>query len=272
MKTIFYKLFLKSVSFIFKNNITNISDNKSLIFFSKKNIEKKKLAKVNKLFLKQPDSKSLNSTNNLIGKEIKRDGFTFYKNNLKLKESWNLIYFGFINCPDVCPIALRNLNKVKNYFDLQGVNVEIIFISLDPERDTQDKIDEYCNYFNQNFNGFNLKTELNSFKKQFGVGSKIVKTDSTSNINYTIDHSSDTYILNSQGIIKYVIRYDTLMNFPTDFPKLQNDTINDDEPLLKNIIFKYVVVIIVILTCVIGLHFYKNIKTHRIKNKSNLLL
>ena len=168
----------------------------------------------------------------------------------------------------MCPIALRNLNKVKNYFDLQGVNVEIIFISLDPERDTQDKIDEYCNYFNQNFNGFNLKTELNSFKKQLGAGVK----RHLQVILITIDHSSDTYILNSQGIIKYVIRYDTLMNFPTDFPKLQNDTINDDEPLLKNIIFKYVVVIIVILTCVIGLHFYKNIKTHRIKNKSNLLL
>lgn len=268
MKTIFYKLFLKSVSFIFKNNITNISDNESLICCS----TKKQFAKVNKLFLKQPDSKSLNSTNNLIGKKIKRDEFTFYKTNPILKESWNLIYFGFTNCPDVCPLALMKLNEVKKHFNLLGVDVEIIFISIDPIRDKQGIIDEYCNKFKPNFNGFNLKTELNSFKKQFKVFSEIVKTDSILSIDYTINHSKYTYILNSEGIIKDIIKYDTLIEFPKDFPDLQNDKINDDEPLLKNPIFKYAVVIIVILTCGIGWHFYKNIKTDRIKNKSNLLL
>ncbi len=97
-----------------------------------------------------------------------------------------MIYFGFTFCPDVCPISLmkmaKSMNKVKAskeyaYFDLEG-----IFVSVDPDRDSLDRIKEYCELFDPSIIGLTQKSnasqELKDMLKSFKIHvSKIYLTD-----------------------------------------------------------------------------------------------
>ena len=97
-----------------------------------------------------------------------------------------LIYFGFTFCPDVCPVSLmkmaKALNQVKaskeyNFFDL-----EAIFVSVDPDRDTNERIEEYCKIFDPSIIGLTHKAnnnpELKDILKKFKIHvSKILLTD-----------------------------------------------------------------------------------------------
>lgn len=97
-----------------------------------------------------------------------------------------MIYFGFTYCPDVCPVSLmkmaKTLDRVRaskeaNYFDIESV-----FVSVDPNRDSNERIDEYCTIFHKDLRGLTHKTndepELKKMLKKFKIHvSKIFLTD-----------------------------------------------------------------------------------------------
>ena len=114
-------------------------------------------------------------------------------------ESYNgeykVIYFGYTLCPDVCPAALGILagvlNKIKNN------NITVLFISLDPQRDTPQITDEYVKYFYPNSHGLVVK-DLEKVAKHYGVKFKKVKLDKSA-MDYSIAHSSSLYLIDKNG-------------------------------------------------------------------------
>lgn len=103
-----------------------------------------------------------------------------------LAGKYYLIYFGFTMCPDVCPISLQKVSKaarqVKKAKEYKYFDLESVFVSLDPDRDSNERIDEYCKIFDDNMIGLTHKSnedpELKSILKSFKIhSSKIFLTD-----------------------------------------------------------------------------------------------
>jgi len=122
------------------------------------------------------------------------DAFTLER----LKGQWSMIFFGFTNCPDVCPTTLATLNETYSKLkDSEKENLQVIMVSLDPERDTVDKLDQYMPYFNTEFVGVTgnkhfikrFTTEINIAYNQVPLGGD----------DYTVDHSSQIVLVNPNG-------------------------------------------------------------------------
>jgi len=116
----------------------------------------------------------------------------------QLKDKWSLIFFGFTHCPDICPTTMASAAKMyAGLEDEEKDQLQVILISLDPERDTTEKLAEYVPYFNPDFIGatgnkyvlLKLATELNvAFSKVELEGG-----------DYTIDHSGNMILVNPYG-------------------------------------------------------------------------
>lgn len=122
---------------------------------------------------------------------------SFTKANLQGK--WSLVFFGFTQCPDVCPTALAEMKRLKGMLDQQGRgdDMQYMLMSVDPARDTQDVMKPYMAYFDNSFIG--LSGDYLDTKKiaaDFNVAfSKMVLSDN----NYTVEHSGNIAIVNPFG-------------------------------------------------------------------------
>lgn len=95
-----------------------------------------------------------------------------------LRGQWSLMFFGFTNCPDVCPSALYDLNLVTEKLkELRGEKfpgTQVVFVSVDPERDTPEKLSEYLGYFNPHFIGVTgTQEQLAPLTMQLGIAYEI---------------------------------------------------------------------------------------------------
>lgn len=115
-----------------------------------------------------------------------------------------LLYFGYTMCPDICP---TNLSMMSNAFMQMENNplekkelekVQGIFISVDPQRDTLDRLSEYTHYFHHSILGLTGTAEnLREIANRYGAAyQKVVQDSATS---YVVDHSSETYVVDPQG-------------------------------------------------------------------------
>ncbi len=110
-----------------------------------------------------------------------------------------LLYFGYTSCPDICPtsltlmrIALSQLNEAE-LSQVQG-----IFVSVDPQRDTPERLAQYSSHFHPNISGVTgSNAEVAEVARQYGAIYQVVEGDSA--MGYTVDHSSLTYVINQQG-------------------------------------------------------------------------
>ena len=104
----------------------------------------------------------------------------FVKNNNSNKDlegKYYLIYFGFTYCPDVCPVSLmkmaKALNKVRESKEYKYFDLDAIFVSVDPDRDSNERIEEYCKIFDPTIIGLTHKSndnkELKDILKKFKI-------------------------------------------------------------------------------------------------------
>ena len=111
-----------------------------------------------------------------------------------------LLFFGFTSCPDVCPISLSTISHSFSYLTDDELKLsKSLFISLDPERDTLEKLKKYTGYFHPNIIGVtgNMK-QLGTVAEIYGVNFE--KKDSPdSALGYVIYHSSKIFVINQQG-------------------------------------------------------------------------
>ncbi|MFM8319829.1 MAG: SCO family protein, partial [Chloroflexota bacterium] len=109
-----------------------------------------------------------------------------------------LIFFGYTNCPDVCPITLSEFKRIKARLGERAGQVEFIFITVDPERDTVERLEGFMNNFDPSFIGLTGSPEaLEQVWKAYGVYHQ--KQEVGSAAGYLVDHSSRTYAIDAQG-------------------------------------------------------------------------
>ena len=116
---------------------------------------------------------------------------TFTNNEFRGK--WNLIFTGYTNCPDVCPNTLNQLTQLYNLMDDETKKqVQIIFFSVDPERDTPEHLKQYLDFFHEDFVGISgEKSQIDGLIKALGGIYLLNKTEGEF---YTVDHSARIFI------------------------------------------------------------------------------
>jgi protein SCO1/2 len=119
----------------------------------------------------------------------------------RLKNQWSLLFFGFTHCPDVCPTTLGMLARTeKQLADLPtDQRPHVVFVSVDPLRDTPRQIKPYVTFFSPTFTGVTGTSEaIEDFTTKLGV--PVVITPA-SNGDYTVDHSAAIFLVDPQGAL-----------------------------------------------------------------------
>ena len=135
-------------------------------------------------------------------------------NNVITQESFDgpltAIFFGFTNCPDVCPMTLNKMDIVLDKLKSKKKSVKLFFISVDPERDTPEVVKNYLSNFDNNFVGITGEPEkIFLLYQSWGVMSKKIFLD---NGEYDIDHSSPVILLKDGKYIAMISQRDDIKN------------------------------------------------------------
>jgi len=133
-------------------------------------------------------------------------------NNTITQESFNgpltAIFFGFTNCPDVCPMTLNKMDIVLDKLKNKKKNVKFFFISVDPERDTPEVVKNYLSNFDNNFVGITGEPEkIFLLYQSWGVMSKKIFLE---NGEYNIDHSSPVILLKDGNYVSMISHRDDI--------------------------------------------------------------
>jgi protein SCO1/2 len=123
----------------------------------------------------------------------------------ELKGKWSLLFFGYTYCPDICPTTLAQLRQVKSELPREAVDrLQVVLVSVDPDRDTPEQLRQYLGYFDKDFRGLTGPVE-NIQKLTNGVSIPFIPAD-TSKPGYTVDHSGNLAILGPDGRQRGFIR------------------------------------------------------------------
>ena len=119
-------------------------------------------------------------------------------NQENLQDVWTIVFFGFTHCPDICPTTLAILNDTYSKLkDHERERMQIVMISIDPERDTVEKLAEYVPYFNDEFIGVTGNKHLiRRLTAELNVAYNQVPLDTG---DYTVDHSTQLVLINPKG-------------------------------------------------------------------------
>ncbi|SFC51479.1 protein SCO1/2 [Polaromonas sp. OV174] len=117
-----------------------------------------------------------------------------------------VVFFGFTQCPDVCPTSMAELAQVKKLLGPDGDKLQAIFITVDPERDTAELLKPYMGNFDPSFLALRPTLEqLPQVGKDFKLYYK--KVEGKTPGSYTMDHSAGSYIFDGKGRIRLYSRY-----------------------------------------------------------------
>ena len=114
------------------------------------------------------------------------------------KGKWSFLYFGYTYCPDACPMALGQLKATDKLLDEKGISQDnaYLLISVDPRRDTPERLAEYTQFFNPKFSGATgAAEELDKLAKPLGVYYEVPE-DPEDPENYLVNHSSAIVLIN----------------------------------------------------------------------------
>ena len=117
-----------------------------------------------------------------------------------------LIYFGYTFCPDICPGTLGNVAQALRNMGTQADDVQLIMVSLDPERDTPEKLAEYMGHFHPSFIGVTgSKEKLDEVAALYGIFYQ--KAEGSDATGYLIDHTATLMVLDREGYLKLVFPF-----------------------------------------------------------------
>ncbi|MGD8560630.1 MAG: SCO family protein [Gammaproteobacteria bacterium] len=116
---------------------------------------------------------------------------------------WTFMFFGYTHCPDICPATMSQLVNIKNLVendDSISDKVQVVFVSVDPARDTPEHLAKYINYFDDSFVAATGElSEIEKLEEQIGVVHRYSKPDSEG--NYRVSHSTDIFLLEPTGLV-----------------------------------------------------------------------
>jgi protein SCO1/2 len=138
--------------------------------------------------------------------------------NAQMTGHWTFLFFGFSNCGTICPVTLSELNKMTTVLTKNQVKEpEIRFVSIDPERDSAQRLKEYVTAFNPRFQGARgSEEEIASLTHELGI---LAEKIPMSHGQYQMDHSGTLLLINPQGQLR------AIFSMPHDAKKIAADFI-----------------------------------------------
>lgn len=117
-----------------------------------------------------------------------------------------VVFFGYTQCPDVCPTSMQELAEVKQMLGKDGDRLQGIFVTVDPERDTPEVLKAYMANFDPTFLALSGSPEqIAAVAKDFKIYFK--KVDGKTPTSYTMDHSAGSYVYDTKGQLRLFTRY-----------------------------------------------------------------
>lgn len=127
----------------------------------------------------------------------------------QLKGHWSFLFFGFTNCPDVCPTTLKVMQSVWKTLPTKPGDKghpRLYFVSVDPERDHADTLKQYVQFFNSEFNGIRGKLdELDKLTNQIGILYGYDEKEGENDKEYIVNHSAQLILVDPKGRMRAVI-------------------------------------------------------------------
>jgi protein SCO1/2 len=124
-------------------------------------------------------------------------------NNSSLKGQWTLMFFGFTSCATLCPTTLAELAKMYRILEHKKIKQlpNVVMVSIDPERDTLDKLSQYMSAFHSNFYAARgPEDDVKAMTTEMGIAyEKVANGDANSPNNYDVQHSGTVMLFNPQG-------------------------------------------------------------------------
>jgi protein SCO1 len=156
------------------------------------------------------------------------------------KGYWSFVFFGFTSCPDFCPLELQKMGRALRNFKSENKKpkneLQVVFVSVDPERDTEEKIADYVKFFHPNILGVRASNKeiadfahffAASYERSVLIDNKVVKVAAGENMpatvgnDYVVNHSTRIFVVNPKG--EYIGSFT---------PPYEADTINQDLSVL----------------------------------------
>ena len=119
-------------------------------------------------------------------------------NKKSLEGSWTVLFFGYTNCPDVCPTTIYKLAEIKNGIkeDLPSANFNTVLVTLDPDRDSSERLDEYIGYFDETMLGVTGTYEnIQSFTSSLSVFYQRINKEE----GYDFNHTASIFVFDKDG-------------------------------------------------------------------------
>ena len=155
-----------------------------------------------------PKFKSTDITGADYGKSIDLTDHTGKPRHLEdFRGNAVVVFFGFTHCPDVCPTTLAEVSQAVKQLGAQGERVQVLFVTVDPERDTKEDLAKYVTAFDPRFLGmYGDLEQTRRVAKDFKIYFEKRKTGSS----YSIDHSAQSYVIDPQGRLRLLVRHDRI--------------------------------------------------------------
>ncbi|GAB4423439.1 MAG: SCO family protein [Anaerolineales bacterium] len=120
-----------------------------------------------------------------------------------------LLFFGYTSCPDVCPATMAELRQAISELDEEdAAQVQVVFVAVDPDRDTPERIQEYVGHFHPDFIGLSGSLdELQTVWNAYGVYREVEESDSA--LGYLVSHTARVYLIDKAGNLRLAYAFGT---------------------------------------------------------------
>ena len=157
-----------------------------------------------------PKFRSTDVTGADFGKELALTGHDGKPRTLAdFRGRLTVLFFGYTFCPDICPTTLADVAGVMKKLGPDAARVQVLFVTLDPERDTPEVLAKYVPAFDENFLGLTGDAAATQrAAKEFKIFYE--KRPGSSPGAYSVDHSAQSYVLDAQGRMRLFVRHDRI--------------------------------------------------------------
>ena len=156
----------------------------------------------------RPQFKSTDITGELYGQSLELTDHTGRARRLEdFRGKAVVLFFGFTHCPDICPTTLAEISQAIRSLGPDAERVQLLMVSVDPERDTQDSLAKYVTAFDARFLG--LRGDLAATRK-VAAEFKIYFEKRKQGDSYSVDHSAQSYVIDPQGRLRLLVRHDRI--------------------------------------------------------------
>ena len=144
-------------------------------------------------------------------------------NKKSLEGGWTVLFFGYTNCPDVCPTTIYKLAEIKNGIkeDLPSANFNTVLVTLDPDRDSSERLDEYIGYFDETMLGVTGTYEnIQSFTSSLSVFYQRINKEE----GYDFNHTASIFVFDKDGsLFATMSPANTIEEIESDFFTILNN-------------------------------------------------